>query len=325
MSQPSAPGGWLAPTRAWRLIECPASVRPVAIGGVGGQDDEEVNTGTLAHRVLERWIRTAGYRAPDPKDALAEVADACVSELHGSPPSSWRMSRARLIARGMSLVDLIGDRPPEHVLSEIELQDEDLRLRGQLDLLLLGDEIVVVDLKTQTLLDEGLPEWVKFQLTVYAHLVQKTYGTLPARAEVFSLNRGRREVKITEESLGDAMTALAIARAADPSHANPSPEACRFCDRRLGCEPHWAATATWPDVDAVEGTVQRAEHAATGVVALLLNTANGAAWISGIPSDLIGDPGRTRVRLIRVRSVRREADDATEWRWTRLSAIAILE
>ena len=91
------------------------------------------------------------------------------------------MSRARLIARGMSLVDLIGDRPPEQVLSEIELRDEDLRLRGQLDLLLLGDEIVVVDLKTQTLLDEGLPEWVKFQLTVYAHLIQKAYGDAARR------------------------------------------------------------------------------------------------------------------------------------------------
>jgi CRISPR/Cas system-associated exonuclease Cas4 (RecB family) len=297
-------------------------VRPVTVGTAGANNGQEVNAGTLAHRVLERWILAEGYRAADPKAALTEAADACVAELHGAPPSSWRVSRARLIARGMSLVDLIGDRAPEHVLSEIELKDEDLRLRGQLDLLLLGDETVVVDLKTQTLLDEELPEWVEFQLRVYAHLVEKTYGKLPARAEVFSLNRGRREVQITEESIQDALAGLATARAADLSSANPSPEVCRFCDRRLVCEPHWGVVTTWPDVDAVEGAVQRAEHAATGVVALLLETADGAAWVSGIPRAFADVIAGDVIRCVRVRHV--ETSGATpEWRWRGMSTCRI--
>lgn len=320
MSQPSVGAGWLSPSRAWRLIECPASVRPVAGNGPGAATDQEVNTGTLAHRALERWIRAEGYRAGNPKAALAEAADACAAELPGGPPSSWRVSRARLVARGMSLVDLIGHRAPAQVLSEVELQDEDLCLRGQLDLLLLGDEIVVVDLKTQTLLDEGLPEWVQFQLRLYAHLIEKTYGALPARAEVFSLNRGRIEVPITEESLQAALGALASARAADPSLANPSPEVCLFCDRRLECEPHWGVAMSWQDTDAVAGVVVRVEEAATGVSAVLLETLAGRAWASGIPSDLIAATPGQQVRLVRMQHVGMNADLVALWRWRRLSA-----
>lgn len=321
MSQPSAGAGWLSPTRAWRLIECPASVLPVAGTVSGGNAKLAVNTGTLAHRALERWIRTEGYRAADPKAALAEAADACAAELAGEPPSSWRVSRARLVARGVSLVDLIGDRTPDQVLSEIGLKDEDLKLRGQPDLLLLGDEIVVVDLKTQALREEELPAWVEFQLMVYAHLIRTTYGTLPTRAEVFSLNRGRKEVAITEESLEMALVALASARAVDPSHANPSPEVCRFCDRRFACEPHWGVATSWPNADAVTGMVERTEHAAAGVVALLLATANGLAWISGIPERIASVSPKDTVRVVRVRRVGTADNGLREWRWRDSSAM----
>lgn len=321
MSQPSAACDWLSPTRAWRLIECPASVRHVAASGTGSARDQEANAGTLAHVVLERWIVTEGYRAPDPKAALSAAAEACAEELPGGPPTNWSISRARLVARGISLANLIGDRLPGHVLSEIELKDEDLRLRGQLDLLLLGDEIVVVDLKTQTLLGEGLPEWVAFQMTVYAHLIRKTYATLPSRAEVFSLNKGRKKVPITEESLQEGLAALASARAADPLDANPSPDVCSFCVRRFVCEPHWNVAMDWPDTDAVEGTVRRVEPAATGVVALLLITYSGPAWLSGIPEGLADVSPGDEVRVVRVRRVDTSGGDFREWRWQSLSAL----
>lgn len=210
------------------------------------------------------------------------------------------------------------------MLSEIELKDEDLRLRGQLDLLLVGNEIVVVDLKTQTLLDEGLPDWVEFQLTVYAHLAQKTYGTLPVRAEVFSLNRGRREVPITEASIQNALAALATARATDPSHANPSPEVCRFCERRLECEPHWEAAAEWTTSDAVVGSVQRLEYATAGVVAALLQTASGPAWVTGIPGQLVDACPGDSLQVVRVCNLGLSAEAIGQWRWRRQSALRIV-
>jgi hypothetical protein len=316
--------GWLSPTRAWRLIECPASVRPAAGKGPAGGGDQEVNTGTLAHRVLERWIRAEGYRAADPKEELAEAADACASELRGEAPASWGVSRARLIARSLSLINLIGDRTPDQVLSEVELKDEDLRLRGQLDLLLLSDEIVVIDLKTQTLREDALPEWVTFQLTLYAHLVSKVYGKLPTRSEVFSLNRGRIVVPITDESLRSALELLATARAADSSLALPRREPCFFCDRRLNCEPHWDVATSWLDTDAVQGEIVRLEIAAKGVVAMLLDTSVGPAWATDIPASLVvGIPGQ-RVRLVRMHGRGATANGAGEWKWRPSSAIAFL-
>ena len=210
---------------------------------------------------------------------------------------------------------------PTKCISEIELKDEDLRLRGQLDLLLLGDEIVVVDLKTQTLLEEGVPEGVAFQLAVYAHLIQKNYGTLPTRAEVFSLNRGRIVVPLTDESLSSALEALEKARAADSSIATPSSATCLFCDHRLSCEPHWDVAPGWPETDAVEGEIIRVESATTGVSAVHLNTFAGPVWVSGIPANLVsGVPGQ-RVRLVRMHGRRANADGVLEWRWTRVSAI----
>ena len=223
MSDSSASADWLSPTRAWRLIECPASVRTAAVGGVSVVDHEQpINTGTLAHRALERWIRNGGYGEPNPGAVLAAAADSCAAEVPGGPPSGWNIVKYRLVARGPSLVDLIGERSPDDVLSEHVMHDHDLRLRGQLDLLLLGGEIVVVDLKTQTLIEDELPEWVQFQLNVYAHLVEKNYGSLPAHAEVFSLNRGRIEVSITQESLDGALDALAAARVSTPHMRTPA-------------------------------------------------------------------------------------------------------
>ncbi len=321
MSQPNAGDVWLSPTRAWRLIKCPASVRPIMGGVPATSTNQEVNTGTLAHLVLEWWIHAEGYRAADPNAALEMAADACVAKLsHGQPPG-WRVSRARLVARATSLVHLIGDRKPAQVLPEIELTDEELKLRGQLDLLLLGDEIVVVDLKTQTLSEEELPEWVAFQLAVYAHLVRKSYGRLPTRSEVFSLNRGRIDLSLTEESIRSALDRLAEARSVDTSLAYPSPETCSFCARRLICEPHWDAAPTWSDTDVVRGVLVRVEMAASGVAAMLLDTSKGPAWASGIPANLVnGIPGQ-QVRLVRMHGRRATAHDVPEWRWTRVSAI----
>ena len=113
MSQPSA-AGWLSPTRAWRLIECPASVRPVAGNGPAGAGDQEVNTGTLAHRVLERWIRAEGYRAADPRrHSRRQRMPALPSSLVSHLPAGGFRVPAWL--PGSSLVDLIGDRSPDQV------------------------------------------------------------------------------------------------------------------------------------------------------------------------------------------------------------------
>ncbi|MFE6645098.1 RecB family exonuclease [Nocardioides sp. NPDC057772] len=313
------PKEWLSPTRAWRMIQCPASVRPL-VGGATSPTDladtSDVNAGTLAHRALERWIRSGGYHDTDPVGALKHAVSTCVAELPGDLPPGWTLARARLIARGPAVVELIGTRAPEQIVSEAELWEPHLRLRGKPDLILLGEEIVLLDLKTQTFLDDDLPESIKFQLAVYAHLVEHTFGSRPDRAEVFSLSRGRVLVPITDAEIDAALTAIETARQLDREIAQPSLEVCRYCDRRCECEPHWHAAAEWPDADCLEGIAERIEVATNGVAAVRVLTEQGPTWVSKIPADLLtGQPGEA-IRLVRIRPIKTGDSDApTGWRF----------
>jgi RecB family exonuclease len=319
------PKEWLSPTRAWRMIQCPASVRPLVGGATSATDladASDVNAGTLAHRALERWIRLGGYHDADPVGALTEAVNACVAELPGDPPPGWTLARARLIARGPAVVELIGARAPEQIASEAELWDPHLRLRGKPDLILLGEEVVLLDLKTQTFRDDELPESIKFQLAVYAHLVEHTFGSRPDRAEVFSLSRGRIPVPISDAEIEAALAAVETARQLDREIAHPSLEVCRYCDRRCECEPHWHAAAGWPDTDCLEGTADRVEVAANGVAAVRVLTKQGPSWVSKIPADLLTIRAGDAVRFVRVRPIKiGDSDAPPEWRFGAMSAL----
>lgn len=313
---------WLSPTRAWRLTECPAS-EGAGVKGTAVATMPEVNTGTLAHRVLERWIVGEGYRAENPRQTLSAAIDECVAELAGDLPIGWALARARLLVRGTGLAALLGERSPDEVIPERELKDPELRLRGTPDLVLLGDEVTLIDLKTQTFVEEDVPDWVRFQLTIYAHLVELVYGSRPDRVEVFSLNRGQIPVEITDDGLKEALRAVSSARELDRHDAKPEESVCYFCRRRLGCQPHWDAANTWPDADGVQGTIRRIEEAATGVVAVLVETVDKEVWVAGVPGALMaGSPG-DQVRLIRLGRTRTNASGLIGQRWARFSSLLI--
>lgn len=312
----------LSPTRAWRLTKCPASVSPVMnVGAVG--ETREVNTGTLAHRVLERWIAAEGYRAPNPRQTLSATIDQCVTELDGGIPTGWVLARARLLVRGAALAELVGARSPDEVMSEQRLTDRKLRLQGTPDLVLLGDDVILIDLKTQTFTEDDVPNWVKFQLAIYAHLVEHAYGKRPDRVEVLSLNRGQISVTVTDESISDALEAVASARELDRHEAKPEQAVCYFCQRRLECQPHWEVSGAWPDADCIEGTVQCIEEAATGVVAVLVKTEHNEVWVTRVPTDLMLGSISDQVRFVRLGRIRTSDNGVIGRRWERSSMLLV--
>lgn len=309
---------WLSPTRVWRLTECPASVGPVLSTPVTSSISSP-NAGNTAHRAVQLWIDSRGYRDADPRSRLAEAIEVALAELNGALPAAWTRTRARLISRSRELADLlaIGD----DVCCEKELQDLPRALRGTPDIVVLGtNKAVVVDLKTQTLREESLAPWVVFQMTVYAHLVEHVYGLFPNQVEVFSLNRGRLPVVVTPETVTTALATVADARAADTSIAHPALDACRYCRRRLDCDPHWNAALSWPRADCLDGTIERIERAANATVAILVRGESDCHWVSGIPSELMAACGGARVRLVRL--YRSETDGgASSYRWSSQSAM----
>lgn len=49
----------------------------------------------------------------------------------------------------------------------------------------------------------------------------------------------------------------------------------------MECEPQWQDIQSWESPDALEGTLQRIEHASSGLTALLI----GGQWLSGISAS----------------------------------------
>lgn len=259
------------------------------------------------------------------KSALAKAADDCVAETGQPPPADWRMVRASLKARAPQLADVVGSRSIAEVVSETELRDQERKLRGIPDLLLLGDEVILLDLKTQQFDGDELPEAVQFQLNIYSHLVNVQYGSRPDRVEVFSLHRGRIPVAVTQESINNTLAEVDAGRACDQTDAHPEPDLCRYCDRRLICEPHWQALQGWLDPDALEGEIIDIEVATNGQAALRVQLADGATWVNRIPaSELKGSQPGQRVRLVRLRKPRPTDDGQFDgWGWQRVSALQL--
>ena len=311
--------GWLSPTRVWRLTECPASVGPVLSAPVTSSDSAP-SAGSTAHRAVQLWIESDGYRDSDPRSSLVEALAAALAELNGAVPAAWPRTRARLLSRSRELTDLLVGG--EDVRCEEELQDLPRALRGTPDIVVLRtNDAVVIDMKTQTLKEESLPPWIVFQLTIYAHLVQHTFGVFPNQVEVFSLNRGRLPVVVTPTSLETALAVVANARAADTSIAHPALDTCRYCRRRLDCRPHWDAATLWPRADCVEGTIERMERAANATAAVLVRTQTGGHWVSAIPSGLVTASAGAHVRFVRLYRPGVESD-ASGFRWSSQSALA---
>lgn len=309
----------LSPSRAWRLTQCPAS------GGPSGppirRTTAQRNAGTLAHDALKLWIKNEGFRESDPKAALARALDGALADAGGIGPPRWTMIRSRLRARAAELVAALDVSTASQVIAEQPLVDAALGIEGIPDVVVIGDSVALLDLKTEEMENDEVSHWAMFQLRVYAHLIEIAHGRLPSRVEIFSANRGRLPVQVTKTDVDAARADLLTAREADRTIAKPAPETCFFCRRRTICQPHWDAATAWTDRDSVEGRLTQTERAANGLVAAQIQTSDGDTWVSGIPdSDLIAGTGST-VRFVRLTSKGDSDGYSANWRWNPVSEV----
>ena len=313
---------WLSPTRAWRLTECAASVGPVTNAPIA-LENNALNAGTAAHRAIQVWINSNGYEDDDVRRRLSEAIDTVLKDSGGNVVvGEWTSTRARLLARAVQLAALL--RRGGRVVSEKELRDSRHKLRGTPDIVVLGQGgASVIDLKTPTTNCNSLPPWINFQLSIYAHLVRQEYGVLPRQTDVFRLNKGLIPAAISKSSVAVALETVQRAREADRSVASPAPETCRYCRRRIECQPHWDAATSWPETDCVEGTIERIERAENGLTALHLQTSAGLQWVSGIPSVLVTAAVGERLRLLRLKRSE-SVGDLNGFIWRPHSALGVV-
>jgi hypothetical protein len=284
------------------------------------------NAGSLAHLAVQRWVESESWRDDDDASTLVRLFRE-EAERHGMSIEllpDGRTTEARLEVQGPALINVLKDftgGSAGSVQAEVALYDTDAQLWGTIDLLLKsGSESAVIDLKTGAdAAGSELPDSISNQLRHYALLVWAELGTPPKMLSLFSLRRGLRPISFDSEDLVELRSRLDSARKEwilGVRSAHPSPEVCRFCYRRLYCDPHWAEVAGWDKVDAVNGVLERIDIATNGLAAIVLRTDSCQVWISGIPSSSvtslkIGEA----TRAVRVRRVEQEEDSDEPARW----------
>lgn len=303
----AAPQWWSA-TATWRLLRCPASAAPT-LAPVKPPGHTADNSGTLAHLALQIWIEAGDWSHPDANMRLQERFDE-VAKAHGANLEHMPravVTRARLKSRGKGLAALVAGAAD--VRSELLLRDEEHHLFGVLDIAAPGPGGFIIDLKTGHEPFAELSPAIEHQMTFYAHLLQATYGMLPKRVIAFSLQRGPREIKVSSSAVAAFLTKVRAAQLSQDTVARPQIDICRFCPKRMTCQPHWDAVSAWEDIDAIEGEISSVEQANSGRVALLI----GNQWVTGLPKSALphcAEPGQF-ARAVRLR--RRGGSTHSEW------------
>ena len=271
------------------------------------------------------WLERGGW--------LEDDAGAALQSAWNSEAARWRvdprgledsvLTRSRLRRRGAELASLLR-ASGRHALSEVLLRDDARRLYGQLDIVVNDSGGAVVDLKTGDVGTTGISKDVRSQLLLYAHLYRHQYGHLPASLVVFSLRYGALPVEFTPHDIEALLSQIDEARGAVALLAVPDETGCRYCRRRLRCEPHWEAAAAWDDPDCVEGRIVKVETSRAGLTAVRIETWRGEQWVTGL--TVANDAALSVGQSLRVTEIAgRDDGDERDWRATRFTRMLVVQ
>ncbi|WP_246078183.1 PD-(D/E)XK nuclease family protein [Microbacterium testaceum] len=303
---------WVSATAAGRLLTCPVSVAPRANPTIPTATTPN-NAGSLAHLALGVWLESGGWKGKDPGTALHAAWDAEAARWG----VNWRrlregvVVRARLGLRAADLAQLIKNAGIR-ARSEVFLTDRATGIYGALDVIVDGGAGggAVIDLKSGRDVVGDLDAAARVQLLMYAHLFRREYGQLPATLIAFSLIRGALPIEFSLEEVDELIERVGGVRALQDPVATPGQAVCRYCSRRLRCEPHWVAAEEWSKPDCLEGQLTKIERAAAGMTAIRLKTPTASEWVTNLDAQQAANARAIgeRVRVVRV-TKRRD----TEW------------
>ena len=189
---------------------------------------------------------------------------------------------------------------------EIPVRSSDGLVRGTIDAVILGagNGIIIQDYKSGSIAEPDdasecrLRESYQTQLKMYAGLYAETFGEWPASLELVPLTGKTRTVMFTRNGcsilVAEAKTTLWRLNEAVENHssdslpsvlANPSPEACAFCQYRPACGPYKIAFQEsdekgWP-LDII-GAVKSVRQLGNSKIMLELTVPNGSVYIPGL-------------------------------------------
>jgi CRISPR/Cas system-associated exonuclease Cas4 (RecB family) len=244
------------------------------------------------HRALHLWFDGGRWREPDPT-LLLELVDQQYAE-HGVAQFSTdaKATRERLRRRAPALAAWVASIPGAQPRSELSLADQELRARGTVDLVVIGDGgFAIADIKT----GRPDPNAVRAQITVYAALVKRELRTILFTATAFLVNGGGlRDLPMSDDEADRLWQALARERAAaviESPQERPGPTNCRGCPARSRCEGHWRAVDAGVITDALRGHVRRTQCSENGHWAVEVLVDGKAQKITGLSASGALRPG----------------------------------
>lgn len=310
---------WWSATATWRLVHCPASATP-AREPVRPTARAVNNVGSLAHLALQAWVESGEWSLSDTGTRLQHRFDEVVGAHHAvlTRMPQGVVTRARLKSRAKEIAAILAIVGGE-VSSEQLLRDEANHLFGILDLVGTGPHGFIIDFKTGRDASAASPLAIEHQMTFYAHLFQSSYGSLPERVFVFSLQQRLTAIRVTPSAITSLLDQIRVAKLTERTVAHPAAFTCRFCPKRMTCQSHWDAALDWEHPDALEGTIDDIERSSSGATAVRI----GGRWLTGIPKSALpvdAAPGHF-ARAVRVR--RRDDSEPEEWAADRTTLIGI--
>lgn len=315
--------GWLSPTSAWRLVQCPAALPgPAWSGQPLQQSGPSSDAGTLAHEAMRSWVNAGSWRS-DPSGGLLRSAFDEAAALAGVDVAAVPrgvLTRARLGGLAGTLISALDGAGTDAVASEVDLADEPMLFHGRADIIVTGPHPAVLDLKTGKMSAGEVQEHIRFQLLMYAHLFRVVYGKLPERLEVLSLAQGRIDIPFGARDVADAVAA--VARARDEAGGEPAPASvlCRGCPRRMACDSHWALEED-DRPDTVQGEVTEVTVAATGVLGVRLR-AEPETWVTQLQPHQV-PPGLQPGYSVRMVGISPSKPSSVHRRATRAADVVI--
>ena len=217
---------------------------------------------------------------------------------------------------------------------ELPVRSTDGLVRGTIDAVVrqAGSSVIIRDYKSGSILESSsgsqnrLKESYQTQLRMYAQLYAETFGEWPASLELVPLTGESQKVPFTKSDcsnlINEAKASLRLVNEKIANHpsdslptilANPTPQACAFCQYRPACGPYRLAVAKsdharWP-LD-VTGRVESIRQLGNSRIMLELSSSVGSVKIPGLspgtrhpvlqylqPGDLAGAFNLRRSRL----------------------------
>lgn len=259
----------LSPSRAGDFVSCPLLYRFRTIDRLPEQPSPDAVRGTVVHKVLEDLFDLpAPDRTPDraqemlvPAWEALLAAEPTLGEMfgpEGAEIARWLTSCRTVLERYFTLEDPTRLEPAEREMYVEALLDSKLLLRGFIDRLDVAPDgrIRVVDYKTGRAVPEGYEGRAFFQLKLYALVIWRSRGVIPAMLQLIYLGSGHvlRYVPDEADLVATERKVEAIWRAIRTAEESgdwrPSPgRLCSYCSFQSLCPAYGGTPPPLPAKD----------------------------------------------------------------------------